>query len=878
MGKYSLHFEPFRFWVQQVLPQVYDDSLSYYELLSKVISQLNDVMAQTETAFNSLSEDTEQFETDMTNKYNELMAVWKQLQDWVANYFNTLDVQEEINNKLDAMVEDGTFNSLLVPIIMTTQPPLVVDSTTEMTNHSRMYILRSNSHIYQWNGTAFYDTGIVYGESIGNVVTFYSSFPTDANTAVNQSVYIYTGSSTAVNYPVQKIGLLITYGNDNNQLIQFFYTLTAQPSIYQRFKNGNTFSDWYLNSIQYLGTASNAGLTDCNDAKESSLIMVTSNIPNRPETVSGLLITIGQKGGSTFQTYQTFSKGYLYYRSRSSGGTWTEWAEMLSNKNVRYVTPIDDANNLEENTFTVNTGSMENTPVSNNGFIESYGNPSTKVSYQLYREYNTPPKHFARIYKNSSFSEWLLDGLQYLGTAANANLADCNNAIESSLIMVTSDIEHKPISGSGLLITIGEKDSSAFQTYQTFSKGYIYYRYRNTQNVWNNWLPIVTENNVTYTSPIPNANDLPENNISINTGSMENAPIAGTGFIEAYGNPSTNVAYQLYRKYDLTPQKFARVYKNGAFSNWLLDGLQYLGTAANAPLTDCDNALESSLVMVTSSVENTPVGGAGLLITIGEKNKSAFQTFQSFSSGHLYYRSRNTSAQWTKWAAITSQSNGKMYSIGNSILTGSVWKNQSLDHLSSYNNAPYGVIANAIGISRLNETHRVISSTGLLYDAGNGNFLTNIKQIDLSEYDVLLTHLWTRDLDANFPLGNEESVANDGSLVGAVKELNNYRNTSNRLCQIILLSVPPVATNPSHSGETVFTGGYPNGESITSVDTMMHSICDSLNICYIDYQNWNISKHYQDYTDGGNVHADNEDLYRCMGAYLGGRASKYVSF
>ena len=32
--------KPFRFWVQTALPLVYDDSLSYYELLCKVIDYI----------------------------------------------------------------------------------------------------------------------------------------------------------------------------------------------------------------------------------------------------------------------------------------------------------------------------------------------------------------------------------------------------------------------------------------------------------------------------------------------------------------------------------------------------------------------------------------------------------------------------------------------------------------------------------------------------------------------------------------------------------------------------------------------------------------------------------------------------------------------
>lgn len=62
---------PFRFWCQKVLPLVYDDSLSYYELVSKVIDYLNKTMY-----------DVDNMHTDVTN----LRAAYIQLQDWVNAY------------------------------------------------------------------------------------------------------------------------------------------------------------------------------------------------------------------------------------------------------------------------------------------------------------------------------------------------------------------------------------------------------------------------------------------------------------------------------------------------------------------------------------------------------------------------------------------------------------------------------------------------------------------------------------------------------------------------------------------------------------------------------------------------------------------------
>ena len=90
--------KPFRYWCQKVLPLVYDDSLSYYELLCKVVDYLNKTM-----------EDVDNFNTDMTSLYD----TYEQLQEYVNNYFYSLDVQTEINNKLDSMASDGTLLSII---------------------------------------------------------------------------------------------------------------------------------------------------------------------------------------------------------------------------------------------------------------------------------------------------------------------------------------------------------------------------------------------------------------------------------------------------------------------------------------------------------------------------------------------------------------------------------------------------------------------------------------------------------------------------------------------------------------------------------------------------------------------------------------------
>lgn len=93
-----LNIKPFRFWCQKVLPVVYDDSLSYYELLCKVVDYLNKVIENCNA---------------LIDNFEELYKLFLQLKDYVDDYFNNLDLTDEINNKLDEMAEDGTLEALV---------------------------------------------------------------------------------------------------------------------------------------------------------------------------------------------------------------------------------------------------------------------------------------------------------------------------------------------------------------------------------------------------------------------------------------------------------------------------------------------------------------------------------------------------------------------------------------------------------------------------------------------------------------------------------------------------------------------------------------------------------------------------------------------
>ena len=49
----------------------------------------------------------------VTKLSSDTVTACKQLQDWINSWFDNLDVQQELNNKIDSMVADGSFGTLL---------------------------------------------------------------------------------------------------------------------------------------------------------------------------------------------------------------------------------------------------------------------------------------------------------------------------------------------------------------------------------------------------------------------------------------------------------------------------------------------------------------------------------------------------------------------------------------------------------------------------------------------------------------------------------------------------------------------------------------------------------------------------------------------
>ena len=94
---------PFVLWCTAMIPTAFDDSMSYYEALCALYKFIQDNLVE---PINNNATILDQTVKDMAT-----------LKEYVDNYFDNLDVQEEINNKLDDMAEGGQLAAIIAEFL-----------------------------------------------------------------------------------------------------------------------------------------------------------------------------------------------------------------------------------------------------------------------------------------------------------------------------------------------------------------------------------------------------------------------------------------------------------------------------------------------------------------------------------------------------------------------------------------------------------------------------------------------------------------------------------------------------------------------------------------------------------------------------------------
>jgi len=120
---------PFKHLVMTIgeLPTTFVESMSYYESLAWLVHYIETTLLPT---VNANAEAT-----------IELQKYYEELKSYVENYFENLDIQTEIDNKLDEMAESGELGEILAQFL---ESSIYEESIT----YSRNYISEKHTHYY----------------------------------------------------------------------------------------------------------------------------------------------------------------------------------------------------------------------------------------------------------------------------------------------------------------------------------------------------------------------------------------------------------------------------------------------------------------------------------------------------------------------------------------------------------------------------------------------------------------------------------------------------------------------------------------------------------------------------------------------------------
>lgn len=95
--------DTFKFWCYKVLPLVYEESLSYYEILCKVVKYINELIEQDKVITNEL------------NKLKEELSV---VQKWIDNYdtsFAEKIIKDSIATMIFVEISDSGYIMYYIP-------------------------------------------------------------------------------------------------------------------------------------------------------------------------------------------------------------------------------------------------------------------------------------------------------------------------------------------------------------------------------------------------------------------------------------------------------------------------------------------------------------------------------------------------------------------------------------------------------------------------------------------------------------------------------------------------------------------------------------------------------------------------------------------
>lgn len=234
---------PFKWFVLQNFPFIEADfdAITNYQLYCKIVEYVNKISNDV----NSIGTQTE----NLTNAFTEL-------QNYVNNYFDNLDVQDEIDNKLDEMAENGELTEIIAQYLQLAGV-LAFNTLNDMKDAENLI----NGSITKTLGTVSYNDGYGHFYKIrtllntdvidnDNIVAL-SNYPTliaekipdSYINTINEEIEEMSGDITTINNTLQ------TLTGKNFVSIGDSWSTTDEPNV-------NHYADWLDNLLASLNYTS----------------------------------------------------------------------------------------------------------------------------------------------------------------------------------------------------------------------------------------------------------------------------------------------------------------------------------------------------------------------------------------------------------------------------------------------------------------------------------------------------------------------------------------------------------------------------------------------------------------------------------------------
>ena len=421
-----------------------------------------------------------------TGNYN---GQFQHLINQVDKYLTDIDANTEAIAKETAerTAADDKFEDQITGLMasvggLSSDPPVFVSTTGEMTDITKVYVLTTNGHVYAYNGSSFVDTGVDYG--VANAVHYdrIISPPTaeapydDANTLPLNTVCLIGGGDTMIaNMPSNEGGSVLTYGGANWKTQIYIEAGGSRRLMYRYFKEGGAGTEWIPllqgdnitdiiedtvdampNIIKYdyiiSPPTAEAPYDDANTLPLNTVCLIGGGdtmIANMPSNEGGSVLTYGGANWKTQIYIEAGGSRRLMYRYFKEGGAGTEWIPLLQGDNIT---------DIIEDTVDMSYGSVslfKTIGVIGDSYASGWNQEDDRnldISWPqiMGRKYGVNVENFTR--SGATFKSWLTDeeyGLAALQSADAKQLylvaMGINEQWQSFPIGTSADMTDNPV-------------------------------------------------------------------------------------------------------------------------------------------------------------------------------------------------------------------------------------------------------------------------------------------------------------------------------------------------------------------------------------------------------------------------------------------------